>query len=61
MATAEIAELAEPLAYAEYGQRVRAATVDSLLITFAVFALVFGLSVFAARGAPCASSVRTRG
>ena len=52
MATAELAELSEPLAYAEYGQRVRAAVVDSLLITFAVFALVFGLSVFASRGGP---------
>jgi len=52
MATAEVAELAEPLEYAEYGQRVRAAVVDSLLITFAVVALVFGLSVFASRGGP---------
>lgn len=51
-AAATAAELVEPLEYAEYGQRVRAAIVDSLLITFAVFALVFGLSVFAARGGP---------
>jgi uncharacterized RDD family membrane protein YckC len=52
MATAEIVE---PLGYAEYGQRIRAAIVDSLLISFAVGALVFGLSVFAARGGPFAS------
>ena len=53
MATATAtAELVEPLEYAEYGQRVRSAIVDSLLIGFAVSALVFGLSVFAARGGP---------
>ena len=40
------------LEYAEYGQRVRAAVADSLLISFAVFALVFGLLVFASRGGP---------
>jgi uncharacterized RDD family membrane protein YckC len=53
------AEAVAPLEYAEYGQRVRAALVDSMLITFAVFALVFGLSVFASRGGPFASLLNT--
>jgi len=56
MATAEIVE---PLGYAEYGQRVRSAIVDALLIGFAVGALVFGLSVFAARGGPFANLLST--
>jgi uncharacterized RDD family membrane protein YckC len=52
-------EIAAPLEYAEYGQRIRAAVVDSLLITFAVGALVFGLSIFAARGGPFANLLST--
>jgi uncharacterized RDD family membrane protein YckC len=55
LATAEIAQPIARAEYAEYGQRVRAALTDSMLITFAVFALVFGLSVFAARGGPFAA------
>jgi uncharacterized RDD family membrane protein YckC len=57
--TAAAADIAEPLGYAEYGQRVRSAVVDSLLIGFAVGALVFGLSVFAARGGPFANLLST--
>ena len=57
--TAAAADIVEPLGYAEYGQRVRAAIIDSLLISFAVGALVFGLSVFAARGGPFASFLST--
>ncbi len=57
--TTTAVDVVEPLGYAEYGQRVRAAIVDSLLITFAVGALVFGLSVFAARGGPFASFLNT--
>jgi len=53
------AEIAAPPVYAEYGQRARAAIVDSLLIGFAVGALVFGLSVFAARGGPFANLLST--
>lgn len=34
--TAATADVVEPLGYAEYGQRVRSAIVDSLLIGFAV-------------------------
>jgi hypothetical protein len=56
MATAEIVQ---PIGYAEYGQRVRSAIVDALLIGFAVGALVFGLSVFAARGGPFANLLNT--
>lgn len=52
-------EEAGPPVYAEYGQRLRAAIVDSLLISFAVGALVFGLSVFAARGGPFANLLST--
>ncbi len=57
--TAAAADIVEALGYADYGQRVRAAIVDSLLISFAVGALVFGLSVFAARGGPFASFLST--
>src|SRR5438093_7680524 len=57
--TTTAVDVVEPLGYAEYGQRVRAAIVDSLLITFAVGALVFGLSVFAARGGPFANLLST--
>src|SRR5438309_6577440 len=57
--TAAAADIVEPLGYAEYGQRVRAAIVDSLLISLAVGGLVFGLSVFAARGGPFASFLST--
>ncbi len=51
-----IADIVERFGYAECGERVRAAIVDSLLISFAVGALVFGLSVFAARGGLFANS-----
>src|SRR6266567_274135 len=57
--TAAAADIVEALGYADYGQRVRAAIVDSLLISFAVGALVFGLSVFAGRGGPFASFLST--
>ena len=53
------AAVVEPLGYAEYGQRVRAAIIDSVLISLAVGALVFGLSVFAARGGPFANFLNT--
>ena len=48
------AEIAGPLEYAEYGQRVRAAVVDSLIVGLASFALVLGLTAFASRGGPFA-------
>src|SRR3977135_2814553 len=48
------AEIAGPLEYAEYGQRIRAAVVDSLIVGLASFALVLGLTAFASRGGPFA-------
>jgi uncharacterized RDD family membrane protein YckC len=47
-------EVAGPIEYAEYGQRVKAAVVDSLIVGFASFALVLGLAAFASRGGPLA-------
>jgi len=54
MTAAVAAEIAGPLEYAEYGQRVRAAVVDSLIVGLASFALVLGLTAFASRGGPFA-------
>jgi uncharacterized RDD family membrane protein YckC len=49
-----VPEVAGPLEYAEYGQRVKAAVVDSLIVGLASFALVLGLTAFASRGGPFA-------
>src|SRR3981081_4807319 len=54
MTAVDTAEIAGSLEYAEYGQRVRAAITDSLIVGFASFALVLGLTAFASRGGPFA-------
>jgi len=53
-AVAAAVEIAGPLEYAEYGQRVRAAITDSVIVGLASFALILGLTAFASRGGPFA-------
>src|SRR3989442_1375235 len=46
-------EAAEPIEYAAYGSRVKAAVTDSFLLGIASVLLYFGLVVFVVRGGPC--------
>jgi uncharacterized RDD family membrane protein YckC len=57
MTAVAAAEIAGPLEYADYGQRVRAAITDSLIVGLASFALILGLTAFASRGGPFAGTL----
>src|SRR2546427_10549583 len=51
-------EAAEPIEYAAYGSRVKAAVIDSFLLGTASVVLYFGLGVFVFRGGPGQDSAR---
>src|SRR5438093_13536028 len=52
------AEVAEPVDYAPYGRRVKAAVIDSLLIWLVFVVLYFAFGVLVFRGGPAQDAAR---
>ena len=52
------AEVAEPVDYAQYGRRVKAAVIDSLLIWLVFVVLYFAFGVLVFRGGPAQDAAR---